>query len=46
MTTDKQFKKDVRELADAEGISYTAARRRLTGEAAEEPQDRAEMGCR
>lgn len=39
MTTDKQFKKDVRELADAEGISYTAARRRLTGDVAEEPQD-------
>ncbi|MEU7153865.1 hypothetical protein AB0B15_38495 [Streptomyces sp. NPDC045456] len=43
MTADKQFKKDVRELADAEGISYTAARRRLTGEATEEPQDRAAM---
>ena len=46
MTTDKQFKKDVRELADAEGISYTAARRRLTGETgevAEEHQDRAAM---
>ena len=43
MTTDKQFKKDVRELADAEGISYTAARRGLTTETAEEPQDRAAM---
>ncbi|MER0443298.1 hypothetical protein ABR738_01660 [Streptomyces sp. Edi4] len=43
MTTDKQFKKDVRELADAEGISYTAARRRLTTEAAQVPQDHAAM---
>lgn len=43
MTTDKQFKKDVRELADAEGISYTAARQRLTTETAESPQDRAAM---
>jgi hypothetical protein len=38
VTTDKQFKKDVRELADAEGISYTAARRRLATETAEVPQ--------
>ncbi|MFI6285635.1 hypothetical protein ACIBCM_12910 [Streptomyces sp. NPDC051018] len=43
MTTDKQFKKDVRELADAEGISYTAARRRLATETAEEPQGQATM---
>ncbi|MBV7674250.1 hypothetical protein STHAL_32920 [Streptomyces halstedii] len=43
MTTNKQFKKDVRELADTEGISYTAARRRLTTETAEVPQDRAAM---
>ncbi|MEV3998977.1 hypothetical protein ACFYPK_28555 [Streptomyces halstedii] len=43
MTTNKQFKKDVRELADAEGISYTAARRRLTTETAEVPQDRTAM---
>ncbi|MER6256829.1 hypothetical protein ABT224_36350 [Streptomyces sp. NPDC001584] len=41
MTTDKQFKKDVRDFANAEGISYTAARRRLTGEVIEEPEDRA-----
>ncbi|WP_406740629.1 hypothetical protein [Streptomyces atratus] len=43
MTTDKQFKKDVRELADAEGISYTTARRRLTTGAAQVPQDHAAM---
>lgn len=43
MTTDKQFKKDVRELADAEGISYTAARRRLATETADVPEDRAAM---
>ncbi|MFF1487645.1 hypothetical protein ACIGZH_23530 [Streptomyces sp. NPDC058319] len=30
MTTDKQFNKDARELADAEGISYTVAHRPLT----------------
>ncbi|GGX58615.1 hypothetical protein GCM10010358_10850 [Streptomyces minutiscleroticus] len=35
MTSDKQFKKAVRALAAREGISYTAARRRLT--AATEP---------
>ncbi|WP_119580628.1 hypothetical protein [Streptomyces europaeiscabiei] len=29
MTTDKQFKRAARELAEREGISYTAARRRL-----------------
>lgn len=43
MTTDKQFKKDVRELADAEGISYTAARRRLATATAEVSQDHAAM---
>ncbi|MFI8916505.1 hypothetical protein ACIGW4_33505 [Streptomyces sp. NPDC053513] len=43
MTTDKQFKKDVRKLADAEGISYTAARRRLATETEEAPQDSATM---
>ncbi|MEU6526927.1 hypothetical protein ABZ892_29865 [Streptomyces sp. NPDC046924] len=41
MTTDKQFKKDARELANAEGISYTAARRRLTTKTA--AQDHAAM---
>ncbi|SBT94001.1 hypothetical protein GA0115233_107635 [Streptomyces sp. DI166] len=35
MTTDKQFKRAARELAEREGISYTAARRRLA--AAPEP---------
>jgi hypothetical protein len=43
VTTDKQFKKDARELADTEGISYTAARRRLATATAEVPQDRAAM---
>ncbi|WP_331718760.1 hypothetical protein [Streptomyces sp. NBC_00212] len=43
MTTHKQFKKDAHELADAEGISYTAARRRLTTEVAEGSQDWAAM---
>jgi hypothetical protein len=32
VTTDKQFKRAARELAEREGISYTAARRRLTAE--------------
>lgn len=35
VTTDKQFKRAARELAEREGISYTAARRRLA--AAPEP---------
>ncbi|MFJ2900226.1 hypothetical protein ACIO87_35800 [Streptomyces sp. NPDC087218] len=41
MTTDKQFKKDVRALASAAGISYTAARRRLTANTAQIPRDHA-----
>ncbi|MFJ7424099.1 hypothetical protein ACIQXD_36775 [Streptomyces uncialis] len=32
MTTDKQFKRAARELAEREGISYTAARRRLAAD--------------
>ncbi|MFB7852433.1 hypothetical protein ACFC34_36210 [Streptomyces sp. NPDC056053] len=41
MTTDKQFKKDVRELAAAAGISYTAARRRLAANTTQIPRDHA-----
>lgn len=39
MTTDKQAKRAARELAGRAGISYTAARRRLTAGTCPEPQD-------